>query len=64
MLDDHAGLRCTLEAAPQDLPVAAPQALNDLSVHDRPCPGRVEHHGLEVGIHVVMPGHEQRLAAR
>lgn len=64
VFDDHAGLHATLEKTPHDLPVAAPQTLNDLGVHDRPCPGRLQHNGLEVRVDVVRPGHERRVAVR
>ena len=64
VLDDHAGLHPAIEATPHDLPVTAPQALNDLRVHDRCCADRLKHNGLKIGIHLVGPGHERRIAAR
>jgi len=62
MLDDHTGLRPTIESATNDLAVATPQALHNLRVKHRCGPGCSGHDGLEISIHVIRPTHDRRLA--
>ena len=56
VLQDNAWGRAAGEMTPHDLPVAAPQTLNDLGTGYRRCAGRSEHHRSKTSVELIRLG--------